>query len=119
MLPQRAGWQSRAEARYASLACVFQRQIRERKITPDQAAEWRARFLEDVVSGIWVLFPVSDRLLYRVEALLSGLPPDAYIRAGDAIHLVTAAENGFEEIWSNDRHLLAATDYFGLKANTI
>lgn len=103
----------------AELACVFQRQIRERKISPHQAAEWRSRFLEDIVSGIWVLFPVSDRLLYRVETLLSGLPPDAYIRAGDAIHLVTATDNGFEEIWSNDRHLLAATDYFGLKTKTI
>lgn len=62
---------------------------------------------------------VTDRLLYRVESLTAGLPPDAYIRAGDAIHLASAADAGFEEIWSNDRHLLAVAPRFGIGGKSV
>jgi predicted nucleic acid-binding protein len=33
---------------------------------------------------------------------------------GDAIHTATALETGETEIWTNDRHLLAAVAHFGL-----
>ncbi len=102
----------------AEMACVLQRQIREGRLSSDQAAEWRAEFLGDVHNGVWVLLPVSERLWYRVEAAVSALPPAACVRAGDAVHLVTALEAGFTEIWTNDRHLLNAAPHFGLTGRT-
>jgi len=36
------------------------------------------------------------------------------LRAGDAIHTATALGTGETEIWTNDRHLLAAVAHFGL-----
>jgi len=103
----------------AELACVFQRQIREGRLSGDEAADWRGRFLEDVRNGVWVLLPVTERVLYRVESLVAALAPGAYVRAGDAIHLVTALEAGFTEIWTNDRHLLNAAPRFGLSGKTV
>jgi hypothetical protein len=38
---------------------------------------------------------------------------------GDAIHLVTALEASFPEIWSNDRHLLGAAEHFGLRGRSV
>jgi len=103
----------------AELACVFQRQIREGRMDVRQAAEWRATFIEDLRNGVWILVPLSERLFYRVEALVSALPSNAYVRAAHAIHIVTARENGFEEIWSNDRRLLEAAEHFGLRGRSV
>jgi predicted nucleic acid-binding protein len=103
----------------AELACVFHRQVREGSIAPDMAAVLRGYFLEDIKNEVWALIPVTDRLLHRVELLTRNLPVSCHIRAGDAIHLVSAVELGFEEIWTNDRHLLAAAACVGLKGRSV
>jgi predicted nucleic acid-binding protein len=50
-----------------------------------------------------------------VSQTFQALPLNIFLRTGDAIHLATAAEAGFKEIYSNDRHLLAAASLFKLK----
>ena len=52
--------------------------------------------------------PLTDAILDRIESVFATAPATSYLRAADAIHLATAAEHGFSEILSNDRHLLAA-----------
>ena len=103
----------------AELACVFRRHIREGSILPEQTATLRKVFLDDVRDNVWILSPVSERLLMRVESLVGGLAKDVYLRAGDAIHLVSALEAGFTEIWTNDRHLLNAAPHFGLLGRSV
>lgn len=98
----------------AEMACVFQRQIREFKMPKSEAARARDFFLADLQDGVWSVLPISERFLFRVELLISTLPPSLYLRAGDAIHLVAAQEAGFTEIWSNDRRVLQAAPAFGL-----
>lgn len=103
----------------AELACVFRRHVREGGLDPQAAQELHDLFAHDVQANIWTLIPVSTRLLDTLDTRLRGLPADLYLRAGDAVHLHTAAEGGFGEIWSNDRHLLAAAGAFGLRGRSV
>ena len=56
--------------------------------------------------------PVTESLLRKTAMLIRSPPPDVPLRAGDAIHTATALETGETEIWTNDRHLLAAVAHF-------
>lgn len=103
----------------AEVACVFHRYIRDGALRPERAAELRGLFLDDLKNEVWALIPVTDQLLHRVEVFTRSLPASCYIRAGDAIHLVSAIEYGFDEVWTNDRHLLAAASRLGLKGKSV
>jgi hypothetical protein len=55
----------------------------------------------------------------RVAVRIAQLSPSVYVRAGDAVHLCAASEAGFAEIWTNDRHMLAAAGAFGLRGRSV
>jgi len=103
----------------AEVACVFHRHLREGTLRAKTAAQVRDAFLEDVGSDTWLLVPVTNLILRRVELLTRALPTSIFLRAGDAIHIVSALDAGFREIWTNDRHLLAAADHFGLQGRSV
>ena len=103
----------------AELACVFHRRLREGALREHAATKLRDAFLEDVLDEVWLLLPVTEHLLREVEVLTRTLPSEVFLRAGDAIHIVSAVEAGFHEIWTNDRHLLAAAAHFGLKGRSV
>lgn len=103
----------------AEVSCVFHRQLREKTLTPKTAAAVRDLFLADIEAGTWQLLPITDRLLRRVETHTRKLRADLFLRAGDAIHIATAIDGGFQEIWTNDRHLLATAAHFGLKGRSV
>lgn len=103
----------------AEVTCVFHRHVREGVLADAQARTLLQRFLTHVDDGVWRLIPVTDRILRRCSLLVSNLPAGVYLRAGDAVHLTTAADAGEREVWTNDRHLLAAASYFGVSGLTV
>jgi predicted nucleic acid-binding protein len=101
------------------LACVFHRQVRDGLLPHEAANRQRNLFFQDVEDEIWQLFPLTDLLLRGVDRLTRGLPSSCFLRAGDAVHLTTALEYGFREIWTNDRHLRAAAGLVGITARSV
>jgi predicted nucleic acid-binding protein len=101
------------------VTCVFQRDVREGILSANQAHVLHDEFLMHVETGVWRMIPVTDRLVRRCSMQVRGLSAGVYVRAGDAIHLTTAGDEGETEIWTNDRHLLAAASYFGLTGRSV
>ncbi len=98
----------------AEFACAVHRAVREKSIAARQGAEARQAFLAHVREGVIGLIPVSDKILDALLDHMSTMPSDLFLRSGDALHLASARQAGFSEIWTNDRHMLRAASHFGI-----
>jgi predicted nucleic acid-binding protein len=101
------------------VACVLHRHMREDSLNGRQFRELLDAFLAHVESGVWTMVPLTPSLLKRTAALVRSAPAGAFLRAGDAIHLATARDAGESEIWTSDRHMLAAAPHFGLQGRSV
>jgi predicted nucleic acid-binding protein len=100
------------------VACAFHRHMREGELSARQFQDLMQVFLKHCEAELWTLIPVGDRLLRRMSASLRILPAGIYLRAGDAIQLMSAQASGEREVWTSDRHMLAAAPHFGLLGRT-
>ena len=125
-----AGWEKvRALASTDNVACAlhgqaetvaaFHRKFREGAITQKELGAVIAEFEKDSRAGGFRWLPVSPAVIACVVRAYVTLPAATALRAADAIHLATASENQFKELYSNDARLLAASPYFGLKGVNI
>ena len=78
------------------LHAELHRKLREREITKGQLA-------------------LTESVVASVLSELKNLPGRLFVRTADALHLVTAKDKRFREIYSNDTHLLAAAPHFGIE----
>ena len=93
---------------------ALHRRIREGRLTIEEGRETMDAFRTQANAGLWNLMPITDSILQRTVGLFRVLPQNVPLRAGDALHLATALDAGEPELWTNDRHLLAAASHFGL-----
>jgi predicted nucleic acid-binding protein len=98
----------------AEVFCVFRRYLRRGDLSGKQFQILSREFLAHVDRELWTLVPVTASLIRRVTSLVATLPPAVFLRAGDAVQLVSALEAGEPEVWTNDRRVLAAAPHFGL-----
>lgn len=103
----------------AEFAATCHRKMREDSATKIQVEEALQQLYQDTKSGFLKWLPLTEKHLARVEHAFRHAPKDLFLRASDALHLAAAAEHGFKEIFSNDRHLLAAAPIFGLKGKNL
>ncbi len=98
------------------LFAAFKRHQRESRLTGSRLSALIKQVTMDESSHLLGWLPLSPELIATACAKITELPPAVYIRAGDALHLTCAKDAGLKEIYSHDRHLLAAAPHFGLKS---
>ncbi|MGB7156553.1 MAG: type II toxin-antitoxin system VapC family toxin [Tepidisphaeraceae bacterium] len=98
----------------AEVSSAFHRKLREGAVNAEAHAALQGQFAHDVRAGVWGMIPITDVLLENVRTLFSRLGSSAYLRSLDALHVITAKAERFDQIHSNDRHLLAACAGAGL-----
>lgn len=114
-LAQKTGTIAIAWHGWAEMAAVLLRKRREASLPPDGIEEIRHQFTEDRIAGLIELLPLSTAVVERLERVLHQAPDSVFLRAADALHLACAAEHGFTEVYSHDRHFLAAAPHFHLR----
>jgi predicted nucleic acid-binding protein len=95
---------------------VLRRHCREGKISEQQFLEIWQRFETDEQAGAWTWVPVSSGLVRVACQQMKTLPKPVFLRSADGLHLTCARQQGFSEVYTNDRQMMAAAPHFGLKA---
>jgi predicted nucleic acid-binding protein len=98
---------------------ALHRRVREKSMDAQITREIAAAFRKHVDDKLWNLIPVNEALLRSTGMAVLAAPTGLFLRAGDALHLTTARDAGETEIWTSDRHMLAAAPYFGLQGRSI
>jgi predicted nucleic acid-binding protein len=98
---------------------AIHRKWREGLIGEETARQSINQFISDNATGSWVWHPLNSHLLSSTQKVYQRLPASVFLRASDALHLACAKEHGFREIYSNDKHLLAAAKHFGIKGRNV
>jgi predicted nucleic acid-binding protein len=95
--------------------CALHRHLREGHLTTREARLVFDDLAADEEAHVWRWLPMTSSLLRTACDRVNRLPRPVALRAGDALHAAAAAEHGFGEIYTNDRHLMVACRHFGLR----
>ena len=101
------------------VVATFHRHFREKRITQREFRQLAAQVEADLDAGLWTALPVTSALVEAQARRMATLPANVFLRAADALHLACAVEAGLQEVYSSDRHLVAAAPHFGLRAVTL
>jgi predicted nucleic acid-binding protein len=101
------------------MIAAFHRKLRERAIRPVAYTALLGQVRAHNEAGAFQWLAQGPEIFARIARVYAKLPASAYLRAADAIHLATAAEAGFQFVYSNDAHLLAAATHFGIEGRNV
>ena len=103
-----------AEHGQVEFLAAVHRKLREGSLSPTDQQAIMAQFDLDQQTNVVQWLALTPQVFDHAARSFRNLPPSVFLRSSDALHLACAAENGFADIYSNDRHLLAAAVHFGL-----
>ena len=103
----------------AEMIAAFHRKLREGAIRAAAYAALVGQMEAHLQAGAFQWIAQSADILSRIRRVYQKLPSTVFLRAADALHLATAAESGFREVYSNDDHLLAAAKHFGIAGKNV
>lgn len=98
----------------AEVIAAFHRKFREGGLTLTAYRLVLEQFADEIRADAFRWLPLSPAILERVRVDFGTLPRRNFLRASDALHLAIASENGFRQVYSNDKNLLAAAHHFGV-----
>jgi predicted nucleic acid-binding protein len=93
-------------------ASILKRHLREGHLTRREASATLKEFEQDEHDGVWQWFAVTSDLLEQARTRIWGLSGSVFVRSLDALHLTCATGHGFQEVYTNDRHMLQAAKHF-------
>ena len=120
-----AGWQqvrelARKQERIAcsvygrlELHAALHRKTRENALTERQLEVVLRQFRADEEARLWTWLPLTAAIMTEVAGTFDGLPRHVFLRTGDALHLLTARQNGLQEVFSSDQLLAPAVGMQG------
>ena len=101
------------------LHAALHRKLREGELTDRQLNIVLRQLDVDESVRLWEWLPLSSATMTAVAGTYRNLSRNVFLRTGDAVHLLSAKERGFTEIYSNDRHLLAAAPHVGMTGRNV
>ena len=93
----------------------IKRHLREGRLDARGFRQVLSQINADEESLLVEWLPITTSLIDAACRKVTELPGSVFLRAADALHLACAADVGLKEIYSHDRHLLAAAPHFGLR----
>lgn len=103
----------------AEIPAALHRSLREGRMARSRFDEIIEQFRLDCEEGAYDWKPLTREMLDGMRADFLTLPPDCFLRAGNAMHLACARDYGFTTIYSNDKNLLAAAKHFGIRGRNV
>jgi predicted nucleic acid-binding protein len=98
------------------LASVFHRRWREGKWSQADFLAAVRQFAADDIGGFWTWAPLNSAIVEAAAKTYPTLPSYTFLRSSDCLHLVTAVQQNFTEIYTYDVQQTSAAPALGLKA---
>ena len=98
------------------VASAFHRKLREGALGDTSFRAVTAQFARDCAHSVWTWIPVTSHLIEVTTRAIEGLPKAIFLRSADALHLACAREHGLRDVYTNDRHMIAAAPHFRVSA---
>jgi predicted nucleic acid-binding protein len=99
----------------AEMIAAFHRKLREGAISQASYSALLGQVRVHDKAGAFQWLSAGNETYLKIAESYARLPAATFLRAADALHLATAAQNGFRHVYSNDAHLLAAATHFGIE----